>query len=64
VYFVKSSLFESLLLNAVGGLSISSTFDNFITYKVFDLGGIFFYLSLSALFVFLTIQTVQKRRWS
>lgn len=64
VYFINSSLYESLLSNALGGLSVSATYKNFIVYSVFDLSGIFFYLSVAALFVFLTVQTVQKRRWN
>lgn len=37
---------------------------NFISYSVFDLKGIFYYLSFTALFLFLTVQSIQKRRWN
>lgn len=64
VYLVNSDLYENLLSNALSGLSVAQVYYNFIIYSVFDLGGIFFYLSVAALFVFLTVQTLRKRRWS
>ena len=58
----------SFLPNALSGVlsafSFRGTFQNFALYNVFDLGGVVLYLSMAALFVFLTIQTLQKRRWS
>ena len=64
-------LWDSLtgfLPSALGDLlstfSFTQTFYNFVQYSVFDLGGLVLYLSLAGLFVFLTIQGMQKRRWS
>ena len=64
VYFVDSSLFESLLPNALGILSATAVLDPFAFDFVFNWPGLVFYLSVAALFVFLTAQTVQKRRWN
>lgn len=61
--FAKTSL-EGLLPKLLGALSCTGALDNFGLYNVFDLGGLFFYLSGTALFVFLTVQAVQKRRWN
>ena len=52
------------LAGVLSAFSFRGTFQNFALYNVFDLGGVVLYLSMAALFVFLTIQTLQKRRWS
>lgn len=55
------------LPDALAGLlsrfSFSSVLYNFAYYSVFDVGGVVLYLSLSGLFVLLTVQALQKRRW-
>ncbi len=63
-YFTHDAWFASLLPNLFGSLSILAVLENFAFNYVFDVGGLFLYVSLAALFVFLTIQTVQKRRWN
>lgn len=63
-YLVKSSLFESLLSNWLGKLYLTAVLDNFSTNYLFDISGLVYYLSVIFVFVFLTIQTLQKRRWS
>lgn len=64
IYFFAKEKLESLLPKVLGALSCTGALDNFGLYNVFDLGGLFFYLSGAALFVFLTVQAVQKRRWN
>lgn len=64
VYFIKSSLLESLFINLLEHLVLTDIFYNFSQNYIFDIGGLFTYISLIVLFVFLTIQTFQKRRWS
>lgn len=58
------SFLPSALSGVLSAFSFRGTFQNFALYNVFDLGGVVLYLSIAALFVFLTIQTLQKRRWS
>ena len=64
VYLVKPALFEHLLTNILGKFVLYTTFTDIESSHIFDLGGILFYLSLIAVFLFLTIQVIQKRRWS
>ena len=33
-------------------------------YQVLDVPAVIYYISISVLFVFLTVQSVEKRRWS
>ena len=55
----------SLSLSGVlSAFSFRTVFYNFAQYHVFDVGGLILYLSLTALFVFLTIQTLLRRRWN
>lgn len=62
LYLYNADMFEGKLASFLSILSITAPLDNFSDYSVFDVGGIFFYISFSALLLFLTVQTVQKRR--
>jgi ABC-2 type transport system permease protein len=64
VYFVDSNLFLGLLSKVLGSLSVTAVLDDFAFTFVFDWTGLVFYLSVTALFLFLTAQSVQKRRWA
>ncbi|MBQ8830273.1 MAG: ABC transporter permease [Oscillospiraceae bacterium] len=44
-------------------LSVHNVIANFTSYYLFDVKGLLFYTIISALFIFLTIQSVQKRRY-
>lgn len=63
LYFVKSSLFSGLIQKVLGLLAIANHFDNFVG-GILDVTGIIYMLSIICIFVFLTIQCIQKRRWS
>ena len=64
VYFVKSSLYESLLTKLLGRLALADVFMNISSSNIVDVSGLLLYVSILIIFVFLTIQTIQKRRWS
>jgi ABC-2 type transport system permease protein len=63
-YIRKSTAFADLLPKALGSFSLLDAFNSFATDHVFDIPGVLLYLSLIALLVFLTVQVLQKRRWS
>ena len=63
-YFgVSKEMYDGLLTKILGWFSLVSRFENF-TYDLFDAAAYVYYLSISFLFVFLTIQAIKKRRWS
>ena len=64
VYFVKSSLYENLLTKLLGRLALADVFMNISSSNIVDVSGVLLYVSILIIFVFLTIQTIQKRRWS
>lgn len=50
--------------NILGVFALSTILSNFAENYVFDVAGLVLLLSFIVVFVFLTIQTLQKRRWS
>ena len=64
VYVVKSEVYENLLSNLLGKLAIANVFTGITSNNIVDITGIALYLSLIAVFVFLTVQAIQKRCWS
>lgn len=63
-YIWKSSVYEGILTKIFGKLSLYTVFTDISSSKIFDLSGIFVYVSFIVVFVFLTMQSIQKRRWS
>lgn len=64
IYILKSSWLENLLSKWFSKFAITDVFSGIASNSILDLSGIIFYLSLIVLFVFLTVQMIQKRRWS
>ena len=63
LYIVKSSFYEGLIQKLLDLLAIANQFDNFVG-GILDVSGLLYMLSIICIFVFLTIQSIQKRRWS
>jgi ABC-2 type transport system permease protein len=63
VYFVNSSFFEGGIQKVLQIFNISSHFDNF-TNSILDINGIVYFISVVAICIFLTIQSILKRRWN
>ncbi len=63
-YLVDSTLFESLLPDVLGEIDLVQRFSTIVNDSVFDVTGIILYLSVIGLFIFLTMQMIQRRRWS
>ena len=62
-YKLNTVAFEGLFSKIVGWISVYERCAPFYN-GVFDLTSVVYYLSVSFLFVFLSIQAVEKRRWS
>lgn len=63
VYMIKPAVYSGLIQKVLGLLAIVNQFDNFVG-GILDITGILYMLSVICIFVFLTIQCIQKRRWS
>ena len=64
LYIVKSEVYEGLLAEKLASLDLIDRFSDIVSNNLFDVSGAILYISLIALFNFLTIQMIQKRRWS
>ena len=63
VYLIDKSLFENLLPNLMSKLSFFERFYGFVN-GVFDIGSIVFYLTVIIFFLFLTVQSLEERRYN
>lgn len=63
-YAVKSSLFEGFLAEILGKMDLIAVFTSISSNHLLDVSGIILYLSYTGLFLFLTMEMIQKRRWS
>lgn len=63
VYVVNSSFFAGGIQKSLQIFNISGHFDNFAN-GIFDVNGIVYFLSVIAVCIFLTVQSIVKRRWN
>lgn len=64
VYIVDSSLFENRLNLILSKLDVVAAFNNAAFNSLFDLPGTIVNLTIIGVFIFLTVQSIEKRRWS
>ena len=63
MYALQPSLLEGVFSTGLGALAVFGRLDNFVN-GMFDVTSLVYFLSAALLFVFFTIQSVEKRRWS
>lgn len=63
VYLVKPALFEGLVPNALKALSLYQRFYDLLN-GVLDIGSIVYYISITGVLLLLSVQSMEKRRWS
>jgi ABC-2 type transport system permease protein len=63
VYLIKSELFEGLVPNVMAKVSLFQRFYAFVNGN-FDVTAIVYYISITAFFLFLCVQSLEKRRYS
>ena len=62
-YLLNPTAFEGLLPNIMRQLSLFHRFNTFVS-GVFDLTAIFYYVSVIVFFLFLSVQSLEKRRYN
>jgi ABC-2 type transport system permease protein len=62
--FLPSNTVGTFLSGILEKLEITHVFSDIFLNQTFSISGLIYYLSLIVLFHFLTVQTIQKRRWS
>ena len=63
VYFIDSTKFESLIPNVMSQISLFDRFSTIVN-GVFDLTVIVYYITVIIFFLFLTVQSLEKRRYN
>ena len=63
VYLIDSSLYEGFIPTLLSKIAL---FDHLTTFQngIFDLTSIILYISAAVLFVYLTVQSMEKKRWN
>lgn len=64
LYLADSTIYENILTKLLGRLALADVFTDIAVNSIVDVSGLVLYLSILVVFVFLTIQAIQKRRWS
>lgn len=62
IYIIRPGAFENLFPELVARFSLFERFGPFSS-GAFDLGAVVYYISLSALFLYMTVRSFDKRRW-
>ncbi len=63
LYSFKPALLEGVFSSGLGAMAVFDRLDNFIG-GMFDITSLVYYITVALLFVFFTVQSVEKRRWS
>lgn len=63
VYLLFTDRFDHLITNAAGAISITDRYQNF-TLGILDVSALIYYLSVSFLFVYVTIQRIEKKKYN
>ncbi|MCD8158854.1 MAG: ABC transporter permease [Clostridiales bacterium] len=63
LYYLNPSLYDGLISKFFGWFSMITRFENFYA-GVFSLADTVYYISFAFIFIYLTVNTIEKRRWS
>lgn len=63
MYLIKPALYDGSVVKFFNWLSFSTRFEDSM-YGIFNLSSIVYFISVVVLFLFLSIQTINKRRWN
>ncbi len=62
-YKLKPELYDGLIGKVFAALSITDHYNNF-SYGIMSVSDIVYYITVTALFLFFTVQVINKKRWS
>ena len=63
IYFIRPALLAGAFPTLISGISLFERF-NVFSEGVLDLTALFYFISVIGVFLFLTVQSLEKRRWS
>lgn len=62
LYFINNLIYDGIIVKALQWFSVYTRFDN-LSNGILNLADIVYYLSFTAVFIYLTINVIEKRRW-
>ncbi len=62
-YLLWPDRFSGLFVQIVEQLAVFDRFDNF-AYDIFDIRALVYYVTVAGVFLFLTVQSMERRRWA
>jgi len=62
LYFYNNLIFDGIIVRTLRWLSIYARFDSF-AFGILDISDIVYYVAFIALFIYLSINVIEKRRW-
>ena len=63
IYFADKTLFEGMLPDIMEKLSLFERFNTFVN-GVFDVTSVIYYVTIAIFFLFLAVQSLEKRRYN
>jgi len=63
-YIINNALFEGVMITIISSFNLATGADNMMTLGVLDLTEIVYYVTVISFFIFITVQSIQKKRWS
>jgi ABC-2 type transport system permease protein len=62
LYFINNLIYDGFIAKALNWFSVFARFDN-LTSGVFHISDVVYYISFALLFMYLTVNVIEKRRW-
>lgn len=63
IYFVKADFYDALIANVLSWFSVLNRYENFYI-GVISVSDIVYYITFTAAFLYLSVNVIEKRRWS
>lgn len=63
-YIINPSSFEGVINAVLKNFCLIAMADNMFTYGILDISAIVYYITVITFFVFITVQSIQKKRWN
>lgn len=64
LYFIKPVMFEGAINSALESFCLTAVAEDLFVYSILDITAIVYYVTVIAFFVFITVQSIQKKRWN
>ncbi len=64
LYIVNPVMFEGAINDLLSCFCLTSMADNLFSFSILDITAIVYYVTVIAFFIFITVQSIQKKRWN